>query len=93
LLGLNFRDTQCGIKLFHRRKTLRIFDRLTTSGWGFDPELLFLAKRWGLRIREVSVLWSHHAEGSRFKPLRHGSRMFADLFRIRWLWLTGRYSL
>jgi glycosyltransferase involved in cell wall biosynthesis len=91
LLGLNFRDTQCGFKLFHRGKTKGIFQRMTTSGWGFDPELLFLAKRAGLQVREVSVRWGHHAIGSRFSPLRDGPRMFADLFRIRWLILTGRY--
>lgn len=92
LLGLKFRDTQCGFKLFHRPATVRIFERLTTAGWGFDAELLFLAKRAGLRIREVSVRWRHHSKGSRFKPFRHGSRMFADLVRIRWLSATGRYS-
>jgi glycosyltransferase involved in cell wall biosynthesis len=92
LLGLDFRDTQCGFKLFHRLKTRPVFERLTTPGWGFDPELLFLAKRSGLRTREVSVRWGHHAKGSRFKPLRHGSRMFADLFRVRWLSIIGRYS-
>ncbi len=91
LLGLDFRDTQCGFKLFHRLKIQPVFERLTTLGWGFDPELLFLAKRTGLRIREVSVRWGHRPDGSRFKPLRHGSRMFADLVRIRWLSLSGRY--
>ena len=90
LLGLDFRDTQCGFKLFHRQKIQPVFQRVTTLGWGFDPELLFLAKRAGLRTREVSVRWSHHAKGSRFKPLRHGSRMFADLFRVRWLSVIGR---
>lgn len=90
LLGLNLRDTQCGFKLFHRQNTRRAFERLTTFGFGFDPELLFLAKRAGLRIREVSVRWSH-SEGSRFDPIRNGSRMFADLVRIRWLAFTGRY--
>jgi len=92
LLRLDFRDTQCGFKLFHRQRTQGIFDCLTTFGWGFDPELLFLAKRAGLRVREVSVRWGHHAKGSRFSPVRHGPRMFADLLRIRWQVLTGRYS-
>jgi glycosyltransferase involved in cell wall biosynthesis len=92
LLGLNLRDTQCGFKLFHREKTRDAFERLTIFGFGFDPELLFLAKRAGLRIREVPVRWSHHPEGSRFAPVQNGLPMFADLVRIRWLALTGRYS-
>jgi glycosyltransferase involved in cell wall biosynthesis len=92
VLGLEFRDTQCGFKLFHRQKIQPVFERLTTLGWGFDPELLFLAKQAGLRTREVSVRWGHHVKGSRFKPLRHGSRMFADLFRVRWQSFIGRCS-
>ena len=61
--------------------------------WGFDPELLFLAQRSSLKIVEVSVRWGHVLQGSRFKPLRHGSRMFADLLRVRWLAWTGRYAI
>lgn len=91
LLGLNLGDTQCGFKLFHRQKCRRVFEKLTTFGFGFDPELLFLAKREGLRIREVPVRWSH-SEGSKLNPLRDGLRMFGDLARIRWRALTGRYS-
>ena len=91
LLGLRLRDTQCGFKLFHRQRSRRIFEQQTTSGFGFDPELLFLAKRNGLKIRETSVRWSH-SEGSKVKFLRDGIRMFFDLVRIRWNVIIGRYS-
>jgi glycosyltransferase involved in cell wall biosynthesis len=91
LLGLQLRDTQCGFKLFHRERSLRIFQQLTTSGFGFDAELLFLAKRNGLEIRETPVRWSH-AEGSKVRLLRDGVRMFSDLVRIRWNAINGRYS-
>ena len=90
-LGLSLRDTQCGFKLFHREKSRRIFEKQTTPGFGFDPELLFLAKRYGLKIRETPVRWSH-AEGSKVKFLRHGIHMFFDLIRIRWNAIAGRYS-
>ena len=90
-LGLRLHDTQCGFKLFHREKSRRAFEEQTTFGFGFDPELLFLAKRHGLKIREASVRWSH-AEGSKVKFLRDGTRMFFDLTRIRWNALVGRYS-
>jgi glycosyltransferase involved in cell wall biosynthesis len=89
-LGLNLQDTQCGFKLFHRQKSRRIFERQTTAGFGFDPELLFLAKRDGLTIREVPVRWSH-AEGSKVHFLKHATVMFSDLVRIRWNALTGKY--
>jgi len=91
LLGLRLHDTQCGFKLFHREKSRRIFEQQTICGFGFDPELLFLAKRNGLSIRETPVRWSH-AEGSKVKFLRDGTRMFMDLVRIRRNAIVGRYS-
>jgi len=90
-LGLPLHDTQCGFKLFDREKSRRIFEQQTICGFGFDPELLFLAKRNGLTIRETSVRWSH-AEGSKVKFLRDGVRMFLDLVRIRRNAIAGRYS-
>jgi glycosyltransferase involved in cell wall biosynthesis len=91
LLGLRLHDTQCGFKLFHREKSRRVFEQQTICGFGFDPELLFLAKRNGLTIRETPVRWSH-AEGSKVKFLRDGVRMFLDLVRIRRNAIAGRYS-
>ena len=91
LLGLQLHDTQCGFKLFNTKKSRVVFERQTIFEFGFDPELLFLAKRHGLTIRETPVRWSH-AEGSKVKVLRDGIRMFFDLVRIRWNALLGRYS-
>jgi len=91
LLGLQLYDTQCGFKLFHRERSRKVFDKQTTFGFGFDAELLFLAKRNGLKIREIPVRWSH-AEGSKVNLMRDGFRMFFDLVRIRWNAIIGRYS-
>jgi hypothetical protein len=90
-LGLRLHDTQCGFKLFHRERSKRTFEQLTTFGFGFDPELLFLARRNGLKICETPVRWSH-AEGSKVRFMRDGIRMFFDLVRIRWNSVIGRYS-
>jgi glycosyltransferase involved in cell wall biosynthesis len=90
ILGLRLHDTQCGFKLFDREKSRKIFEQQTTSGFGFDAELLYLAKRNGLTIRETPVRWSH-AEGSKVHVVRDGLRMFSDLVRIRWNSLIGRY--
>ena len=91
LLGLPLHDTQCGFKLFQRQKCRRIFELQTTPGFGFDAELLFLAKRNGLKICETPVRWSH-AEGSKVSFFRDGIRMFFDLVKIRWNAVIGRYS-
>jgi glycosyltransferase involved in cell wall biosynthesis len=90
-LGLSLRDTQCGFKLFQRERTRFAFEEQTTSGFGFDPELLFVAKRRGLKICETPVRWSH-AQGSKVNFLRDGTRMFFDLARIRWNAIAGKYS-
>jgi dolichyl-phosphate beta-glucosyltransferase len=91
ILGLQFKDTQCGFKAFTRRSAQTIFPLQKIERWGFDPELLFLAAKFGLVVREVPVAWSHR-EGTRIHPLRDGIRMFGELLRIRWYALKGNYA-
>jgi glycosyltransferase involved in cell wall biosynthesis len=91
ILGLEFKDTQCGFKAFTRRSALAIFPLQKIERWGFDPELLYLAEKSGLVVREVPVAWSHR-EGTRLHPLRDGIRMFGELLRIRWYALKGNYD-
>jgi dolichyl-phosphate beta-glucosyltransferase len=90
VLGLNFKDTQCGFKAFRRPAADLVFAQQKIERWGFDPELLYLARRAGLRIEEVPVGWAH-SEGTRINPLRDGIRMFVELFQIRWNALSGKY--
>jgi dolichyl-phosphate beta-glucosyltransferase len=91
VLGLRFADTQCGFKAFRRDAAQRIFPLQRIERWGFDPEILFLAKRAGLRVEEVPVLWAH-SEGTRLHPFRDGLRMFLEAVRIRWYAMTGEYA-
>jgi len=90
-LGLNFADTQCGFKAFRREAAQRIFPLQKIERWGFDPEILFLARRLGFAVTEVPVVWAH-SQGTRLHPLRDGLRMFAEVLRIRWNAITGAYS-
>ena len=91
ILGLRFSDTQCGFKAFRRDAVQRIFPLQKIERWGFDPEILFLARRAGLRVEEVPVLWAH-SEGTRLHPFRDGLRMFVEVLRIRWYAMTGEYA-
>jgi dolichyl-phosphate beta-glucosyltransferase len=91
ILGLRFADTQCGFKAFRRDAAQRIFPLQKVEGWGFDPEILFLARRAGLQVEEVPVLWAH-SEGTRLHPFRDGLKMFVELLRIRWTAMTGGYA-
>jgi dolichyl-phosphate beta-glucosyltransferase len=91
ILGLHFADTQCGFKAFRRAAAQRIFPSQKIERWGFDPEILFLARRAGLRTEEVPVLWAH-SEGTRLHPFRDGMRMFIEVLRIRWNSITGEYA-
>jgi len=91
LTGLPFVDTQCGFKAFRREPARIVFEQQRIEGFGFDPEILFLAKRHGLRAVEIPVRWSHDP-GSKVRVLQDGMRMVGDLLRIRWNWLVGRYA-
>ncbi len=84
-------DTQCGFKAFTREAARDIFPRQTIDGFGFDVELLYIARQRGYRIREVPVTWVY-AASSRVDPLRDTVRMFADVLRVRLNDLRGRYA-
>ena len=89
MLQLPFVDTQCGFKLFTRESALAVFPQQRIERWGFDPELLFIARRCAFRVQEVPVVWSH-ADGAKIHMLRDSLRMFADVAAIRrnaWLGL------
>jgi glycosyltransferase involved in cell wall biosynthesis len=92
ILGLNFKDTQCGFKAFNRKAANTIFPLQKIERWGFDPELLYLGRKFRFKIVEVPVAWAH-SEGTRISPLRDGIRMFLEMLRIRWNALTGKYSV
>lgn len=90
-LGLQFADTQCGFKAFRRPAAEAIFPLQKIERWGFDPEILFLARKFGFSVEEIPVLWGHSG-GTRIHPLVDGSRMFMEMLHIRWNDLTGKYN-
>ena len=90
-LGLKFKDTQCGFKAFKQPAARAIFPLQKIERWGFDPEILFLARKFGFRVKEIPVVWGHSG-GTRINPLVDGARMFQEMLRVRWYDLTGKYN-
>lgn len=90
-LGLKFKDTQCGFKAFKQPAVRAIFPLQKIERWGFDPEILFLARKFGFKTKEVSVAWGHSG-GTRINPLVDGSRMVLEMLHIRWNDLMGKYD-
>ncbi len=90
LTGLSFKDTQCGFKAFRREPVVSVFEQQRIMDFGFDPEILYIARKRGLRLLEVPVKWSH-VEGTKVHFLKDSIRMFLDLIVIVWNDLTGRY--
>jgi dolichyl-phosphate beta-glucosyltransferase len=91
ILGLRYKDTQCGFKAFTQRAVQLIFPPQQIERWGFDPELLFLARKFGLKVEEVPVAWAHR-EGTTIHPLRDGIRMFGEMLKVRWFSISGKYD-
>jgi dolichyl-phosphate beta-glucosyltransferase len=88
--GLPFHDTQCGFKAFLREPARVVFEQQHIEGFGFDPEMLFLAIRHGMRGAEVPVRWANDP-ATKVRVVRDSIRMFSDLLVIRWNLLLGRY--
>lgn len=86
----DFIDTQCGFKAFRREVGVRLFEKMRIDHFCFDVELLFLAKKAGLKILELPVEW-HNSEDSRVRIFQDSSKMLWDAFRIRANALLGRY--
>lgn len=90
ILRLPFVDTQCGFKAFRREHCHIIFEQQTIERFGFDPELLYLARHHGLSTIEVPVRWAH-SPATKVNMMRDSVQMFLDVFIIRWNALTGHY--
>jgi dolichyl-phosphate beta-glucosyltransferase len=88
--GLPYRDTQCGFKVFSRHAAQAVAARQQSDGFGFDVEILYIARKHGFRIVEVPVRW-FNAEGTKVS-LWNGVAAFADPLRVRLNDLKGLYK-
>jgi dolichyl-phosphate beta-glucosyltransferase len=90
ILRLPFVDTQCGFKAFRRECCRILFEQQRIERFGFDPELLYLARHHGLRTVEIPVRWGH-SPATKVNMLRDSVQMFLDVFTIRWNAMLRRY--
>jgi dolichyl-phosphate beta-glucosyltransferase len=85
-------DTQCGFKSFRADAAKEIFRRLTIGGFGFDVEMLYIARKQKYAIQPVPVQMIEHRQRSRVRLMADSLKMFANLFMVRWNDLQGKYK-
>jgi dolichyl-phosphate beta-glucosyltransferase len=84
-------DTQCGFKAFRCEVAHALFRKQRLTGWAFDVEILFIARRHGCTLREVPITWLYDAS-SRVRPARDTMAMLRELGVIRWNAIRGLYD-
>jgi dolichyl-phosphate beta-glucosyltransferase len=87
-----FEDTQCGFKMFGADAAEDVFRSARLSGWGFDPEVLFIARKRGYEVRELPIEWHFNAD-SRVRPIHDTIAMVRELLTIRLNNRRGLYDL
>lgn len=83
-------DTQCGFKCFRADVAERVFPLVSITGWTFDVEALFIARRMGYAITEIPIPWYYNAH-SNIRVARDSLQMGYDLLKIRWNAIRGKY--
>ena len=86
-----FQDTQCGFKCFRAEVAEDLFRQQTLTGWSFDIEILYLARRKNLRIVEIPIDWYFYAD-SKVNAVRDALKMISDIFRIHLNAIRGKYD-
>ena len=88
---MNISDTQCGFKCFRWENVESIFAKQCINGFAFDMEVLFLAKKSNLIIKEIGIDW-YYKDQSKVRPGLDPILMALDLIKIRWRYFTGKYK-
>lgn len=93
ILGLAYADTRCGFKLFKANVAKYLFSKMTINRWGFDTEILAIARKKKYKAIEVPVEW-YDVEGGEINknPLKEAIKSFKELFIIKWKLITGQYK-
>ncbi len=87
----DIKDSQCGFKLFRKEVIKPIFEKQTINGFCFDVEILFIAKKLGLGIKEIPIVWAN-SSGSKVRTITDSYLMFRDVLKIVYQNLKGYYE-
>jgi dolichyl-phosphate beta-glucosyltransferase len=89
-LQLPYKDTRCGFKLFTAKASQDIFSKVLLPGFGFDDEVLVLARKFGFKVKEVPVEWHEKAESK--VSTKDILKSFSETWQIRKNLKTGKYD-
>ena len=89
--GTDVADFTCGFKGFKKESAKKIFRASLIDRWAYDAEIIFLAKKFGLKIREIPIVWKNR-EDTRVRLKSVVLETFRDLLKIRWNDLSGKYE-
>jgi dolichyl-phosphate beta-glucosyltransferase len=92
VLGTGLADTQCGFKAFNAKAAREIFRRVTIDGFGFDVEMIYIARKLEYSIHPVAVQMIDRHRASRVRLVDDSVKMFINLFTVRWLDWQGKYK-
>lgn len=103
VLQLPYKDTQCGFKAFKRKAAKQIFNKMkifsekmkgegASVSAGFDLEILYIARKLRLKVKEVPIKW-HHMEGTKVNPIKDSWEGLRDLIKVRINALLGKYKV
>jgi len=82
IMNLNYRDTQCGFKIFDRKSVNMIFPKLRINDFSFDVEILYITEKLGLKVKEVPVTWNN-SNNSKVRIIKDSFKMLLSLIRIK----------
>jgi len=91
MTGLDYKDMQCGFKAFRRSAAQSVFLHQCIDGFGFDPEVLFIATKQGWRLLETPVR-CNHVKGSKVNIMTTPIKVLLEISTIRWNDLLGLYG-
>ena len=95
VLGLHYKDTRCPLKLFKGDVARKLFSLQILKGFGFDTEILALAKKFQFKVAEVPVTWQPIGETkgkSKVSPIKDSIKSVLEVFQIKWYIIRGKYN-